>query len=85
MLCFRKFPVAKKFMDRRGEYQDFRLNVFSLTVPKKFLEEPLCVPQNLCHRNISRIEEGGVEAGSITIFCQKILSHNAQNFCRGTR
>ena len=23
MLCFRKFPVAKKFMDKKGAYQDF--------------------------------------------------------------
>ena len=29
MLCFRKFPVAKKFMDKRGgEYQDFPLIFF---------------------------------------------------------
>ena len=35
MLCFRKFPVAKKFMDKRGgEYQDFLSKVFCLTVPK---------------------------------------------------
>ena len=32
MLCFRKFPVAKKFMDKRGggggDYQDFASNFF---------------------------------------------------------
>ncbi len=28
VLFFRKFPVAKKFMDKRGEYQIFRLNFF---------------------------------------------------------
>ena len=48
MLCFRKFPVAKKFMDKKGEYQDFPSKLFCLTVPKHFVEEPLCaVFQNI--------------------------------------
>ena len=30
-----KFPVAKKFMDKKeGEYQDFPFKIFGLTVPK---------------------------------------------------
>ena len=37
MLCFRKFLVAKKFMDRTGEYQDFLSKFFCLTLPKSFL------------------------------------------------
>ena len=81
MLCFRKFPVAKKFMDRRegkksrssledflshsaekirrGTLQvvtgfgyryllclrelchDFQSNIFCVTVPKHFVEEPV--------------------------------------------
>ena len=34
MQCFRNFPVAKKFMDKKGggEYQDFPSKIF-LTVP----------------------------------------------------
>ena len=41
MLCFRKFPVAKKFMDKGGgEYQDFPLIFFCLTVPKNVIGEP---------------------------------------------
>ena len=43
MLCFRKFPVAKKFTDKKGgggvEYQDFPSEFFCVTVPKKFLGE----------------------------------------------
>ena len=34
VLCFRKSPVAKKFMDKREEYQKFASKVFCLTVPK---------------------------------------------------
>ena len=45
MLCFRKFPVAKKFMDKRGggKYPDFPSKVFCLTVPKIFVGEPFSV------------------------------------------
>ena len=35
MLCFRKFPVAKNFMNKRGgEYDDFQLKFFWFTAEK---------------------------------------------------
>ena len=39
MLCFRRFPRAKKFLDQRrgGEYQVFPSKIFCLTVPKDFV------------------------------------------------
>ena len=41
MLCFRKFLVAKKFLDNReGRYQDFPSKLLCLAVPKPFVEEP---------------------------------------------
>ena len=45
MLCFRKFPVAKKFMDKGGggEYQDFPSKFFCLTVPKISVGESFTV------------------------------------------
>ena len=43
MLSFRKFPVAKNFMDKRGGYQKFPSKVFCLTVPKNFVGEPFSV------------------------------------------
>ena len=46
MLCFRKFPVAKNFTDKRGgggECQDFPSKTFCLTVPQKFVGEPFRV------------------------------------------
>ena len=53
MLCFRKFPVAKTFMDRRElEYQEFPLKNFRLTVPKNFVEEPFCVSEKFRDRKI---------------------------------
>ena len=45
MLCFRKFPVAKKFMDKRGgggKYQDFPSKFFCLTMPKFSVGELFC-------------------------------------------
>ena len=43
--CFRNFPVAKKFVDKRGGgYQDFPSEYFSLTVPKNFAGESFTVP-----------------------------------------
>ena len=44
MLCFRNFPVAKKFMEKRGgKYQDFPSKNFCLTVPGYFVREPFRV------------------------------------------
>ena len=41
MLCFRKFPVAKKSMDkRRGDNRDFPSKFACLTVPKNFVGKP---------------------------------------------
>ena len=76
-LCFRKFPVAKKFMDKRGgEYQDFPPKVFRLTVPKKnrrgtprfFRMYP--VSKNLCL------------TAEITIFNRKFVSQGTQKLQR---
>ena len=41
VLCLRKIPLAKKFMDEwgRGEFKGFSLKVFCLTVPKNLVGE----------------------------------------------
>ena len=38
-----KFLVAKKFMDKKGEYQDFLSKHFCLTVPKSLVGEHFSV------------------------------------------
>ena len=43
MLCFRKFPVAKKFMDKGGGSIKFFRRKFFVSVPKIFVGEPLSV------------------------------------------
>ena len=39
VLCavFQKFARAKKFREKKGQYQDYPSNNFSLTVPKIFV------------------------------------------------
>ena len=69
MLCFRKFLVAKKFMDDKGggEYQKFPSKIFCLTVPKNFVGEPFSVSL------ISGIEKFYASEGYITIFRRKFF------------
>ena len=78
VMCFRIFPVTKKFMDKRGgEYQDFPSITFCLTVPKNSVGEYFTVAI------ISGIEKFWIRevGGSIKIFrrkffvsqCRKIL------------
>ena len=42
------FRVSKKLMNKggKGSYQKLPLNIFSLTVPKNFVEEPFSVSLN---------------------------------------
>ena len=43
MLCFREFPVGKKFMDKGGGGHNFPSKTFCLTVPKIFVGESFSV------------------------------------------
>ena len=45
MVCFRKFTVAKNFMDKRGGgvYQGFASKIFCLTVRENFVGKPFWV------------------------------------------
>ena len=47
-------------------YHDFPLENFCLTVPKNFVEEPICVSEIFWYRKILGKREGA----GITIFCQ---------------
>ena len=83
MLCFKIFPVANKFMDKRfGEYQDFPPNIFCLTVPKNAVGEPFCPCLIL---GIERLDKRGEEEeeGTITIFCRKLFVSQCRKFLWG--
>ena len=52
MLCFRKFPVGKKFLDKReGEVSRFLLNFFCLKVTKSTEGEPSSLSLYFVYRN----------------------------------
>ena len=51
-VVLQKFPVAKKFMDNGGEYQDFPSKIFCLTVPEKNIGEHFCVSKKIRYRKI---------------------------------
>ena len=45
MLCFRKFLVAEKFMDKReGQVSKFVSKIFGLKVPQNAVGEPFSLP-----------------------------------------
>ena len=46
MLCFRQVLVAKKFVDKRGGYQDYQPEKFCITAPKILVGESFVVSQN---------------------------------------
>ena len=81
LLCFRKFPVAKKFMDKRGEVSRFPSQILCLTLPKIFRRKPLSISL------ISGIEKVGYRGwggggGESRCFVESFLSHNAEKpFC----
>ena len=72
LLCFRKFPVAKKFTDKmEGEVSRFPSKFFYLAVPKNFAGEPFCaVSRKNSGSNKFMDETGG---GSIKIFRRKFF------------
>ena len=74
VLCFRKIPVAKKFMEKRGwEYQVFLSKTFRLTVPKRFEGEPVNVSLT------SGIEKFYASEDYVTIFCRKLFVSQYRN------
>ena len=80
MLCFRKFPVAKKFMDRRGwgvECQDFPSNSFVSNLRKTSQENPSV----LCFRKFPVARKFiDMRGGSIKVFHRNFFVYSAENF-----
>ena len=78
VLCFGKFPVATKFIDKKGEGEQKTLlsNFFYVTVPKNFVGKLFSV--SLGSGNGKLYASGGY----VTIFCWIFLSHNAEKFRR---
>ena len=79
MLCFRKFPVAKKFMDKRGGVSRFSVEIFCLAVPKNAVGEPCSLSL------ISGIEKVWMRGGGVSRFSvENFISHSAEKFRKAT-
>ena len=76
MLSFRKFTVAKKFMEKGegGKYQDFPSKNFCLTVPRSFVREPFRVSL------IWGVEKIYASEGFVTIICRNFFASQCQKF-----
>ena len=74
MLCFRKIPVAKKFMDKKGggENPDFPLKFFCLSA-EKLRRGPFSVSL------ISGIEKFYASEGYVMIFRRKFFFSHYRN------
>ena len=81
MLCFRKFPVAKNLWIRGGGGggTQFSVENFLSHSAENFVEEPVCVSENLWYRKMLGIREGRVSRFCVII----VLSHSSENFRRG--
>ena len=75
MLSFRKFPVPKKFTNKRGgEYQDFLSKIFGLSA-EVFRRETL-----LCFRNFRVSKHFMPKRGLSRFPIENLLSHSTENF-----
>ena len=80
MLCFRKYLVAKKFVDKmEGEVSRFPWKMFSLTVPIYAVGEPFSLSL------VAGIEKvwmrGWAGCGISRFSVENFLSHSAEKFC----
>ena len=73
MMCFRKLPVRKKIIDRRGggSIKIFGRQFFCLTVPEIFVGEPfiLCFRKRLVAKKFMDEREGELSRFPPEIFC----------------
>ena len=88
VLCFRKFPVAKKFMDKRGgggrRIKIFRQNFLVSQCQKISLGNPSVMFQKSSGSQKVMDKRVGGRRKTIKFFRQSFLSHSAETFRRGT-
>ena len=80
LLSFRKIPVVKVFMKKRGggRDNDFLSRLFYLTVLNLFVEEPFCVSESSGFRKISCLRG----QRKIRHAIEKFLCHSIENLVK---
>ena len=85
MLCIRKFPAAKKFMDKReGEVSNFSVEFLLSHGVEKCRRGTIYSLFNFGHQKSSEKGVGGGEGGVSRFSVQIVLSQSADNFRRVT-
>ena len=75
MLFFRKLPVAKKFLDKRGRgVSRFSVESFLYHNPENFGKGTLlcCVSEKFRQRNRLWIRKGGIKIFRRKVFCLRV-------------
>ena len=81
LCCFRKFLVAKKFMDKKGGVTKFSVENFLSHSAEKFRRGTLLC----CFRKFLVAKKFMDKKGGVTKFSiENFLSHSAEKFRRGT-
>ena len=86
LVYFRKFLIANRFMDKKGEGGEFPSKMFCLTVAKHFVEEPFCAGFQKISDSENLIDKrrGEVSRFSLEIFCLTVPKHFVgEPFCAG--
>ena len=74
VLCCRKFPIAKKFLDKRGGgYQDFVSNFFVSQSRKVSQEIPLILDTSGYRKMLGIKERGRIHESASKLFCLTVL------------
>ena len=73
MLCFRKFLVAKIFMEKKGGVSQLSVGNFRLTVPTKFVGKPFSLSLASGTKIVYASE------GYVTIICRKVFVSQNRN------
>ena len=80
VLSFRKSPVARNSMDKRGRYQVFPSKTFCVIMPKTFAREPFCV----VFQKKSGSQKGyGLERGISRSSVERFFVSECRRFRRG--
>ena len=79
MLCFRKLPVPKKIMQKRGGIKIFRRKCFCLRVPKNFVGENFCAVLQKISGSEKIMDKRGVSRFSV----ERFFVSECRNFRRG--
>ena len=82
LLCFKKFPASKKFMDKRSGVARFSVDYLLPHSTKAFRNTRSVFQKNFWYQKT--LWKGVGDGGSITIFRPKSFAHRTEKLRKGT-